>query len=311
MSFSIRLANWSTEAKTLTELRHIVFVEEQNVPIELELDEYDGNETTQHFIGELDGTPIATGRLIHTGQLGRICILKKYRRQGYGIALIKYIVRWALSQPGLPNLSLNAQTAALPLYEQCHFTSDGETFLDANLPHQRMFFQHGNRSALTALFDNNVIRLNDAQQFAHHLRHIFGCGKRSACILTTALDPKIFSHEVADKISQMARSHRGVNIKILIQDTSALGSHHHPIVNLAQRLPSAITLHKLHEAPYTISEGYTVVDQQLMVYFNDEKNLEGFATYRAGPESKTRLEEFTTLWEQYSAPDPNLSRQIL
>ncbi len=311
MSFSIRPVNWSTEAETLTKLRHIVFVEEQNVPVELELDELDDNETTQHFIGELDGSPIATGRLIDTGQLGRICILKEHRRQGYGIALLKHIVKYALLQPGLPKLSLNAQTTALPLYEKCGFTSDGKTFLDANIPHQRMYFQHQNGSVLTRLFDNSVIRLNEAERFARHLSHMFDCGKRSAHILSTTLDPHLFTAEVADKISKMARRHRRIKIKILVQDTSALGSHHHPVVDLAQRLPSSITLHKLHAPPSTIIEGYTVVDQQHMVYFNDEKSLEGFATYRAGPESKTRLEEFTTLWEQHSTPDQNLSRLML
>ncbi|MFL0799850.1 MAG: GNAT family N-acetyltransferase [Agarilytica sp.] len=311
MSFSIRLASWSTEAKMLTNLRHIVFVEEQNVPIELELDEFDNDETTQHFIGELDGIPVAAGRLLITGQLGRICILKEHRRKGYGTALLKHIAQHALRQPNLPNLSLNAQTSALGLYEQCYFTPNGETFLDANLPHQRMLFQHENGSAFATLFDNSVIRLNNAQYFSHHLKHIFACGKRTAYILSTALDPKVFTTEVANKLSKMARSHHRVDIKILVQDTSSLGSNHHPIVDLAQRLPSSITLHKLHEPPYTISEGYAVVDQSFMVYFNDEKNVEGFATYRAGPESKTRLEEFTTLWEQHSAPDQNLSRLML
>ncbi len=311
MSFTIRLANWPTDSKTLAKLRHIVFVEEQNVPIELELDELDSDETTQHFIGELDGIPIATGRLLNTGQLGRICILKEHRRKGHGTALLKHIVQHALLQPNLPDLSLNAQTSALALYEQCNFTSDGKTFLDANLPHQRMLFQYKNGNAFAMLFDNSVIRLNNTQQFSHHLKHIFTCGKRTAHILSTALDPKVFTTEVADKLSKMARSHRRVDIKILVQDTSALGSYHHPIVDLAQRLPSAITLHKLHEPPYTISEGYAVVDQAFMVYFNDEKNAEGFTTYRAGPEAKTRLEEFTTLWEQHSAPDQNLSRLTL
>ncbi len=311
MSFSIKLASWSTEAKTLTNLRHIVFVEEQNVPVELELDEFDSDETTQHFIGELDDIPVATGRLLNTGQLGRICILKEHRRKGYGITLLKYMVQHALLQPGLHNLSLNAQTSAVTLYEQCNFTSDGKTFLDANLPHQRMFFQHENGSAFAMLFDNSVIRLNNAQHFSQHLKHIFSCGKRTVYILSTTLNPKIFTKEVSDKLSKMARTHRGVDIKILVQDTSALGGYHHPIVNLAQRLPSAITLHKLHEPPYTISEGYAVVDQSFMVYFNDEKNEEGFATYRAGPESKTRREEFTTLWEQHSAPDQNLTRLML
>ena len=68
-------------------IRKTVFVEEQNVPVEEEIDQYDVLSPDAHHILIQDGQEmVATGRLIYykkdTAKLQRIAVLKPYRVNG-------------------------------------------------------------------------------------------------------------------------------------------------------------------------------------------------------------------------------------
>src|SRR5437899_1095151 len=80
-------------------IRTRVFIEEQHVPADEEVDDYDTDPATNtravHFLGRLDGEPIATGRLlldVHEGEfphIGRVAVLLEHRRSGYGTAIME------------------------------------------------------------------------------------------------------------------------------------------------------------------------------------------------------------------------------
>lgn len=119
-------------------IRRKVFIEEQNVPPDEEIDEYE-NEST-HFV-LYDGTsPVGAGRfrdLNGYGKIERICVLPEYRGKGAGKQIMEFIHEYAQSQH-YKKLKLNAQEHAIPFYENIGYSVVSETFLDAGIPHKTM-----------------------------------------------------------------------------------------------------------------------------------------------------------------------------
>ncbi len=119
-------------------VRKKVFVDEQKVPIDLEIDEHEDEAT--HFVLYDQEQPVGAGRFRHVdgkGKVERICILPSHRQKGAGTQLMKAIENYAKEQ-AIPTLTLNAQTDAIPFYEKLHYEVVSEEFLDAGIPHRTM-----------------------------------------------------------------------------------------------------------------------------------------------------------------------------
>lgn len=134
--FVIRPVNWNAHRGTLHAIRRTVFIEEQNVPEELEWDEND--ERCHHVLAfAADGAPIGTGRLLLDGHIGRMAVLKAWRGRGVGSAILKMLLLLAQKE-GLESVSLHAQTHALSFYARHGFTAAGGEFMEAGIPHRAM-----------------------------------------------------------------------------------------------------------------------------------------------------------------------------
>ncbi|WP_437939703.1 GNAT family N-acetyltransferase [Sorangium sp. So ce341] len=119
-------------------LRYEVFVVEQAVPADIEVDELD--EGAQHFV-VLDGDEVvATMRIVPYGdalKVGRVAVRKDLRGTGLGRRLLEEAIRVAAAQ-GARALVLNAQVAAAPFYRKLGFVEEGPIFDEAGIPHTRM-----------------------------------------------------------------------------------------------------------------------------------------------------------------------------
>ncbi|MBE1285472.1 MAG: GNAT family N-acetyltransferase [Rhodobacteraceae bacterium] len=127
------------DLKTCFALRHSVFVEEQNVPIEEEQDELDL--TATHLLAEQNGAPVGTARIVFqddVAKIGRVCVLKDARGTGLGAELIKAAVRIANTSAGVSKARLGAQLRARAFYERLGFTAFGPVYMDAGIEHQDM-----------------------------------------------------------------------------------------------------------------------------------------------------------------------------
>lgn len=116
-------------------VRTKVFVHEQGVPLELEMDELD--EKAEHFVA-LDGTrAVGAGRLILSdgvGILGRLAVLPDARGTGLGAVLVKAIEERARALH-LGSIELHAQTQACGFYRKLGYEAYGEEEMDAGIPH--------------------------------------------------------------------------------------------------------------------------------------------------------------------------------
>lgn len=119
-------------------VRKKVFVHEQQVPEELELDDFD--QTAEHFVLYTDGQPAGAGRFRvkdGKGKVERVCVIKGLRGKHAGILLMKEIEQHA-KDSGMQALILNAQTHALGFYEKLGYHVISDEFMDAGIPHYTM-----------------------------------------------------------------------------------------------------------------------------------------------------------------------------
>lgn len=117
-------------------IRLHVFVSEQNVPPEEELDEFD--KIAIHVLALSDNQPIGTARAVEKApgiwKIGRVAVLAPYRQKGIGAALMQAIEAACPAQ----QLTLSAQTHALKFYENRGYVAQGPVFMEAGIPHRFM-----------------------------------------------------------------------------------------------------------------------------------------------------------------------------
>lgn len=120
------------------DIRKRVFVEEQHVDAEEEIDEFE-NESV-HFVLYDENKAVGAGRfriINGKGKVERICILPTYRGKGAGKLVMDAIQDYAASQ-NIHLLKLNAQTHAIHFYEKLGYEVVSEEFMDAGIPHKTM-----------------------------------------------------------------------------------------------------------------------------------------------------------------------------
>ncbi|MGG1393326.1 GNAT family N-acetyltransferase [Bacillus velezensis] len=124
-------------------IRKEVFVKEQHVPEEEEIDQFE--DTSEHIVIYDGGQSVGAGRWRLKdghGKLERICVMKSHRSLGVG-AIIMQALEKAAAAKGADSFILHAQTQAVPFYEkQGYRVTSGEEFLDAGIPHLEMIKEH-------------------------------------------------------------------------------------------------------------------------------------------------------------------------
>jgi predicted GNAT family N-acyltransferase len=119
-------------------IRREVFVQGQNVPLEIEIDGLDSDCT--HFLARVDGDPVGTARLREVGgeaKAERVAVLEAWRGYGIGRRLMEAVEEEARSG-GLPGMVLNAQVSVIPFYEGLDYQAEGDVFLEAGIEHRTM-----------------------------------------------------------------------------------------------------------------------------------------------------------------------------
>ena len=119
-------------------IRTRVFVREQGVPEEIELDRDD--QRAIHFLAFTSGKAVGTARVVmHRGsaKIGRMAVLKAYRGRGIGTKLLKQAIVMAKKQDA-QQIYLHAQVPVIGFYEVMAFQCVGPVFKEAGIPHRKM-----------------------------------------------------------------------------------------------------------------------------------------------------------------------------
>lgn len=106
------------------------------MPEALEWDDHDA--TAVHLLAyDQQQQAIACARLISTGSIGRMAVVKAWRGKGVGLALLAEAIT-DLQQQGCQKITLSAQQHAISFYQQAGFVVYSEPYLDANILHVDM-----------------------------------------------------------------------------------------------------------------------------------------------------------------------------
>ncbi|MBA2116278.1 GNAT family N-acetyltransferase [Bremerella alba] len=119
-------------------LRREVFVAEQGVPAEEELDAYDL--TADHYVAIKDGNVVATTRVIHKeegAKLSRFAVRRSERGHGVGGRLMAFVLE-DLSARDKPRVFMSAQADKIGFYEKYGFQAYGEEYLECDILHRMM-----------------------------------------------------------------------------------------------------------------------------------------------------------------------------
>lgn len=119
-------------------LRRLVFIEEQHVPEEIEMDEDDAN--AFHALALDRDLPVGCGRMIRHGdevKIGRMAVLRERRGSGIGRKVLQFLMETARRQ-GCRKAILHAQITAEGFYLKNGYIPVGEIFEEAGIAHRRM-----------------------------------------------------------------------------------------------------------------------------------------------------------------------------
>lgn len=141
----ILLKSWKEAEVDAFLVRQEVFILEQGIPAELELDELDSS--AAHVLAYQDAHCIGTGRLVNLSakqaQIGRMAVLAKFRGKGIGKQILQKLVDLAASQ-GVLEIILHSQVSAIPFYGKLGFQAQGDVYEEAGIPHRNMMLTLAN-----------------------------------------------------------------------------------------------------------------------------------------------------------------------
>lgn len=115
----VKLITVDTDYQEALGIRRKVFIQEQSVPQEIEIDEFE--KSAEHFLLVVAGFPAATGRLRVKDKFikfERIATLKDYRGQGLGKMLMAFMLEYAQKNYPAYTPYMHSQIGAVPFYEK-------------------------------------------------------------------------------------------------------------------------------------------------------------------------------------------------
>jgi predicted GNAT family N-acyltransferase len=132
----VELMSWEQAQPTAGPLRFAIFVDEQNVPSGIELDDMDAS--CLHAVAfDADNKPVGTGRLLPDGHIGRMAVVKDWRRRGVGAEILQALIAEARKR-GHTEAIVSAQLQAAEFYREHGFVAEGKVYPEAGILHQKM-----------------------------------------------------------------------------------------------------------------------------------------------------------------------------
>jgi predicted GNAT family N-acyltransferase len=129
----VELGTWDALRDEAVAIRYAVFVDEQHVPVEEEIDAMDP--LCVHALArDTTGRAVATGRLLPDGHIGRMAVLARARGTGVGSDVLVALMEEARRR-GHREVPLSAQTHAIPFYTRHGYAAEGEIYDDCGIPH--------------------------------------------------------------------------------------------------------------------------------------------------------------------------------
>lgn len=140
--FEIRLGSWAELGEWAVPVRQAVFIEEQGIPAHEEWDSDDAVST--HAIALCAGECVGTARLLPTGKVGRMAVLKDWRGRQVGGRLLATLLAQA-ERLGFAEIKLSSQAHVVGFYKRFGFVEVGAPHEEVGIAHQWMMIKIGEK----------------------------------------------------------------------------------------------------------------------------------------------------------------------
>ena len=136
LDWRVRDAVWNDDFNLIQTVRYSVFTLEQGVSREIDIDGKDPH--CIHFLAETNsGDPIGCARLAPSGRVGRVAVVKKWRRHGVGGKIMNCLINHS-ELLKMTKTYLHSQLTVVAFYESLGYKSEGSVFNEADIPHVLM-----------------------------------------------------------------------------------------------------------------------------------------------------------------------------
>jgi len=303
-NFYLEPANYQSDFEDLHYVRNLVFVVEQQIPVELEFDELD-RQCHLFIARDVQCRPIGTARLSPEGKLGRMAVLPEWRGQRVGQSLLRAAIEKARSI-GLPKVTAHAQLSALGFYEKSGFIKVGDVFSEVGIPHQavQMLLQAIEKPVRPAPKPRaatvEAVRIETMEASLASTLQLINSARRQLYIYSRDLELPLYGQkEIVEALKQFAlRSHNG-GVQLIIQEPANLQTQLHPVIDLAQKLSS----HFLIRAPLENEDlqylsAYVTNDRDGYLFRLFGNRYEGVWSPNLPSRNRQLREEFERVWER-------------
>lgn len=137
----IKFVEKQNEMDQVINIRKTVFVKEQKVPVEIEIDGLDPE--SDHIIAFFNKQPVGCGRIRTTNHLAkfeRIAVLKEHRGRGFGKQITNFMIKNCKTK-NINEIIMHSQLHVADFYKKIGFKTRGTIFLEANIKHIKMYMK--------------------------------------------------------------------------------------------------------------------------------------------------------------------------
>jgi predicted GNAT family N-acyltransferase len=286
-AIQVETVDYATGAALVHQVRDVVFVQEQQVPRELERDALDP--LSHHVLArDAAGVPIGTARLTPEHRIGRMAVLSAWRGRGVGDALLAALLDEAARRQW-PDVSLHAQVSAEVFYARHGFLPEGERFMEAGIEHQAMRRMLAGPTGIAHRAE--AVAISTA---------VIAQARRALVVYSRALDPGLWDAPVVvDALRRFATRQTGAQVQLLLQDAGTPQRALAPLIGLGQRLPSVFAFREVQDPvdlPYTAA---FVANDDHGYYFRPlGHRFDGEAGLAHAGRARQLREEFSQMWER-------------
>ena len=303
-NFYIEPANYPSDFDDLHYVRNLVFVVEQQIPVELEFDELD--QQCHLFIArDSECRPIGTARLSPEGKLGRMAVLPEWRGQGVGQSLLRAVIEKARNL-NLPKVTAHAQLSALGFYEKSGFIKVGDVFSEVGIPHQavQIRLQAIEKSVPPAPKLRpeivELVRLESMEATLAATLQLINTARRRLYIYSRDLELPLYGNkEIIEALKQFALHCHDGGVQIIIQEPINLQTQLHPLIELAQKLSSYFLIRTpLENEDIQYLSAYVANDSDGYLFRLLGSSYEGVWSPNLPSRNRQLREEFERVWER-------------
>jgi predicted GNAT family N-acyltransferase len=304
--YRIEPADFHVDREDLQSVRNAVFDMEQAFSTNEQGDEFDAD--SFHVVArDNQHRPIGSGRLKQDYEIDQLGVVSSWRQQGVGKSLLAALIDQA-SKLGLKAVKVNAHPNSILFYEKFNFVQDGEIIFKGGIAHHTMRLKlepvipDARPIAKARKPSVDAATFNRMEQTLAATLTIISEARRLLCIYSRDLEYNLYGHpEVVAALKQFAIQSLESSVQIIVQDTSMLRSQGHPLLELAQRLPSSFQI-RLPEEPEDLQypSAFIVNDRDGYLFRQFGNRHEGHWSPALPGYNRQLTEEFDRFWQRFT-----------